>query len=437
MLNVATTSALLGGNVLLVITGTSDGLQQNTYVALELPTFSLSTSPTTLYLNQSGKATSTVTVIAENGFDGKVTLSQPDNLPVGVAAHYEHSSTDAKPLILDASSTAVTVPARGLTITGSSGSTSQIAPQLVLAVSSALGAWGTGVPVNLSSAYNLVGIHSDGVSFNDNGMDGAGYAFSANLLTPARTLHGVRFFFGKPDVANEAYGAGQTIALPLGHYTSLQLLGTGIEGNQSGQSITIEYEDGSTATFNQSFSDWYTPSSNLGEAEAVAMAYRDTESGGKDSRQFNLYGYALVLDPHKVVKSLTLPANRNLILVAATLTPQALGTNVDLSTAFNATGIYTDGTTFPADGGIDSGGAAYSATTLNDATAATQVVVQGVSFSIAAANKPNVVYGTGEPIALPHGHYETLSILVLLCYKLDSTLKDFRTCLRYGCSLSA
>jgi len=410
-LSIETTSETPGGSILMAITGTASGLQQNTYVTLQLPSFSLSASPATLYLNERGKATSKVTVVAQNGFDSKVTLSAPETLPVGVISQYSRGTSGAKQLTLYADSSAATLPVRGLTVTGTSGATSEVAPQLVLAVSAALGGWGAGVPVDLSAAYNLVGIHSDGTSFSDNGMDGDGYAFSSNLLTSARTLHGVRFLFGKPDEANEVYGAGQTISLPVGHYTSLQLLGTGIQGNQASQSIVVNYEDGSTATFSQSFSDWYSPSSNLGEGEAVAMAYRDTASGGQDKRQFNMYGYALQLDPRKVVKSMTLPSNRNLILAAATLTPNRLGTEVNLSKSFNATGIYTDGTSFPSDGGIDGGGAAYSATTLSDATGPTQTVVQGVAFTIAAANQPNVVYGTGEPIELPKGRYETLSIL--------------------------
>ena len=411
-LSVSTTAATPGGNLLLAINAISNGLQKTAYVQLALPSFVVSASPTTIFINQGSKATGTITVTPQNGFQGSVTFTAPTGLPDGVSAKILPGGTaGTSTLSLKASSTAATLPIREIEVTGTSGGTTQVVPALAVAVSAALGDCGTGVPVNLAAAYNLTGVYTDGTTFTTNGLDGDGYAFSSNVITNARTLNGVRFLFGKPNVPNAIYGTGQTIDLPPGRFASLQMLATGINGNQTAQVITVTYTDGTTSQFSQSYSDWFSPSNNLNEAEAIAMPYRDTAQGAKDARQFNLYGYTLVLDRHKVVKSLTLPSNRNVVILAATLSPEELGTEVDLTSAFNATGIYPDGTSFAADGGLDGGGAAYSAQLLGDQTAATKVVANGVQFAVEPANQPDAVYGAGKDIKLPLGFFSTLNLL--------------------------
>ena len=112
---------------------------------------------------------------------------------------------------------------------------------------------------------------------------------------------------------------GQIITLPQGQYSSLILLGTGIQGNQTSQSLTVTYTDGTSSQFVQSFSDWFTPQKYPGEAEGVAMAYRNSSDGTKDRRTFNLYGYRFMLDPARVVQSVSLPNNPHVVVLAATL----------------------------------------------------------------------------------------------------------------------
>jgi hypothetical protein len=43
--------------------------------------------------------------------------------------------------------------------------------------------------------------------------------------------------------------------------------------------------------------------------------------GTKDQRTFNLYAYQFVLNPAKVVRSITLPNDKDVIVLAATLLP--------------------------------------------------------------------------------------------------------------------
>ena len=108
---------------------------------------------------------------------------------------------------------------------------------------------------------------------------------------------------------------------------TLQILATGIEGNQASQAITVTYTDNSTSQFTQSFSDWcsalngggcVSTGNNPGESVAVAMPYRDTTTG-PDNRVFYLYHYSFALNTNKTVQSLTLPNNRNVVVLAVSL----------------------------------------------------------------------------------------------------------------------
>jgi hypothetical protein len=367
ILTVSTTSATPAGTLMLAVTGTgSGGIQtQPAFVTLALPDFSLSVSPSTIYLNQSSTTSPTVTVNSQNGFNGTVNLSV-SSLPSGVTGSFSPSSTEStSTLTLTASSTAATVGSDYLTVSGISGNISPLnAPYSILSVSAATGTGGSGTPVGLSSAYNLNGIYTDGTMFSGSGgMDGLGSAYSSNLLTGNRVLDGVQFNFGPANQLDAAYGTGQPITLPAGQFTTLQLLATGIDGPILSQNITVTYTDSTTSTFTQSFSDWCSCSSSTpgpgqqpGESFAVVMPYRDLSTGAKDERQFNLYGHTFVLNSAKTVQSLTLPNNRNVIVLAATLTTQSLGTQVSLASQYNVAGLYDNGVTFPATGGMDGGG---------------------------------------------------------------------------------
>ena len=78
--------------------------------------------------------------------------------------------------------------------------------------------------------------------------------------------------------------SGATIALPAGNDSTLNLLATAINGNQTNQTFIVNYTDGSSSSFTQSMSDWYTPPNYAGESQALAMAYRLTPSGATDNR---------------------------------------------------------------------------------------------------------------------------------------------------------
>lgn len=283
-------------------------------IAVGQPGFTLS-GPSSVFLNQSSTTTAALTIDDLNGFNGQVNLTL-SALPKGVQGEIIGSGNNRK-IALRASSSAAT-GFTTVTVTGTSGSISQ-SINFTLAVSAAVGTSGAGTQIDLTSQFNLYGIYTDGSTYTTGGLDGDGYSYSANLLTPSRVLDGVLFNFGSSNAPDAIGSSGQAITLPAGKFAGLALLATGIEGNQESQVFTITYSDGTSTKVAQSFSDWYTPSNFKGEYESVAMPYRNFDNGTKDNRTFNLYGYLLPLNPAKTVQSVTLPNNPDVVVLAATL----------------------------------------------------------------------------------------------------------------------
>ena len=273
--------------------------------------------PSQLFLNQSAVGNAVVTITDFGGFTGPVTLTV-SSLPKGVQASVQGSGGQQRIHFKAAANAATGITS--VTITGTSSSFTQTLT-LTLAVSAAAGTDGKGTPVDLSSAFNLYGIYDDGSVYTTGGLDGAGYSYSANLLTAARVLSGIQFDLG-PAGSPDAVGcSGQTVSLTQGQFASLVLLATGVEGNQVSQTFKVTYTDNTSSQFTQNFSDWYTPQNYPGESEGVVMAYRNYEDGTEDKRTFSLYAYRFALNSSKVVQSITLPDDAHVAVLAATLVP--------------------------------------------------------------------------------------------------------------------
>lgn len=414
-----------GGTFILAITGTSAGgvETQPAYVTLALPTFSLSASPSSIYLNQSGTANSTLAVTPQNGFDGTVSFSSVAGLPSGVNASIRPpDTTNTSTLTLTARSTTPTGPAVPLTFNATSGDIQQSAASVSVAVSAATGTGGRGRPVNLAPEYNTYAIYTDGSTITTSGIDGLGDAYSANLLTPHRILNDVQFSFGPANKLDAISSSGQTIALPPGPFATLQLLATGYNGDQSAEPITVTYTDGTTSTFTQSFSDWFAPQYNNNEGFAVVMPYRDLANGDKDNRPFNLYAYVFALDARKPVRSFTLPNDPNVVVLAATVTGPTSQAPVSLAHLFNTGAIFNNGVTFSATGGMDGGGDgctlpdgcsdAYSAQQLGIAAGALpQLTIKGGLFAIGPLNTADCTSNcVSDAVSLPGGKGATFRL---------------------------
>jgi len=88
--------------------------------------------------------------------------------------------------------------------------------------------------------------------------------------------------------------------------------------------------------------------------------------------------------------------------------PKTLQRNqaVSLSADYNATGIYTEGTSFSSDASIDGVGSAFPAELLHNT-----VAWDRVTFSLGPANAPNAV--TSRTISLPAGKFDVLKMLAM------------------------
>ena len=179
---------------------------------------------------------------------------------------------------------------------------------------------GSSVAVDLSKAFNAIGITADGAKFGaDNGFDGGGAAFSAKDVGASLTSKNVKFAIGAPGANNIVTANGATVNLPAGKYASLWMLGAAVEGGQRAQEFTVNYADGTKQTLVQNLSDWYAPQSFPGESRAVKTEGRNMMDGTHDTRPFSMYSYGFALDANKTVQSLTLPNNPNVKIAGVSL----------------------------------------------------------------------------------------------------------------------
>jgi hypothetical protein len=184
---------------------------------------------------------------------------------------------------------------------------------------------GTASTAVTGTGYNLNGIDPDGSSFST-GLDGTGDAYSATLLGTSLAWNGTTFTFGSETAGASNAWSNATVTLPSGIFNTLEILATGVNGNQTSQVFTVEYTDGSTTTFTQSLSDWGSqtaPYSN--ETVVKVMSYRNHDDGTEQSGPWRLYGYSFAINPAKTVSTLTLPANANVSVLAAALAPNCGG----------------------------------------------------------------------------------------------------------------
>jgi Pro-kumamolisin, activation domain len=315
-LSVSTSDVTPGGDFLIAVTGTSGGLTHTSYVTLELPGFSIN-APGSVFVNQRSSTSAAITITPINGFTGQVSFSL-SGLPDGVFAFFHPDRSATGTTLYFSAFVATQTGPFSVTVTGKSGKIKQMAT-ITLEVSAATGPGGLGLPVSLSSSYNVSGIYTDGSTFSSSGgLDGGGAAYSANALTHSRVLDLVRFIFGPANRPDAVSATGSPLPLPHGHFGSLVLLATGVQGSQT-ENVTITYTDGTSEVITQSFSDWFVPQNFPGEIVAVAMPYRDIFDGSQDDRTFNLYAYRFRLNPWKIVKSFSIANNRDVVVLAATL----------------------------------------------------------------------------------------------------------------------
>jgi Pro-kumamolisin, activation domain len=390
------------GTSQVTVKGASGTLTASVTVALTVnppPDFAVALAPASLSVVEGGKGTGAISITPLNGFAGIVMLSA-SGLPAGVTASFNPIKNSVFFLGTFTVASSAVAGTSKVTVTAASGSISHsaVATLTVLAPSA-----GTAV-ADLSTFYNVSASALDTLPFTDGGLDSLGRSYSGLLLGASQTVGGTVFSLGPMGVSGAV--SGQTVTLPARAFTTLKLLATGVNGNQANQTFTVTYTDGSTASFTESLSDWYTPQNYTGETRAVTTNYRDNSTGTTDGRIFYLYGYSFTLNSAKMVSSISLPKNRNVVVLAITLagsTNLTATAQVDLSKVFNGIGIVSD--TKPFTGGLDGVGYAYSGALLQGVQ-----TFNTVQFQLGPAGQADVVSGSAT-IPLPAGKYSNLVVL--------------------------
>jgi autotransporter-associated beta strand protein len=254
-----------------------------------------------------------------------------------------------------------TAPSSGTgtdTVTATSGTSSASATVTVVVPAAPV------AQVSLSGYFNRDGIVPDGASFSGGGLDGGGNALSGNLLGTNVVFSGNTFTIAPASttVNNVVYATGQTITLPQGTYAYLEILADGTDGNQTSQTLTVTYTDSTTSPFTQTFGDWVKGSSGIsGQSVAVTMGYRDTSNGGTDAQTTYVYGYKFALTAGKTIKSLTLPSDTNLEVLAIDLVPTGPATGVAITAPAAANPSAAGTSTVLSVGAVDASGDAAPA----------------------------------------------------------------------------
>ena len=277
--------------------------------------FSISISSASVEVPQGKTATANVVVIPRGSLNAPVHL-EATGLPAGVTVSFA-SASDTGSAVVTFSAARDAAPAHAdvtITATAAGISHSTTAPLEVTPILT-----GT-VPVDLTPFFNVNAIYADGSRFGPNdSIDNDANALSAEQAGAEQVGAGVVFHLGpanKPDAVS-----GQTVTLPSGKFSSVRVLAVGLNGSQDTQNFTVSYADGTSSTFTQSLSDWSNIGSAKGESLASSMAYRVMGDGSKDADPFYTHAYTFPLESGKAVKSITLPSNRDVVVLGVTLVP--------------------------------------------------------------------------------------------------------------------
>jgi hypothetical protein len=201
-----------------------------------------------------------------------------------------------------------------------------------------------------------------------------------------------------------------TVTLPAGNYSKLYLLGGGVNGNQANQVFTVNYTDGTTAKITQSLSDWWGPPQNFpGESAVSQMASLISPTGSMLGHAVYLYGYTFAINGAKTVKSITLPNNRNVVVLAIDVSASgATAGRVDLAAIDNVVGIVLNGTA-AAKGGLDNEGYAYSANLIGSS-----IAWAGSTFTLGTSTAAQTLQISGSPATTAQvGQYYSFSPTVM------------------------
>lgn len=277
--------------------------------------FSLSAAPATVTLTAGGSVTVVANVLFQNGFKEAVDLAV-SGLPAGVSASISPTNDTGASVVTLSATGAAPAGSAALTISGSAGVYVGGATVQLNVTPATPGA----APVDLTSLFDIAAVSPDGSRVSGGGMDGSGNAYSGALLPVDLYWNGNPMPRWPASALDAIQCAGQMTPLAPGAHSALNLLAAAVQGAQKGVRFTVTYTDGSTSTFTQNVSDWASPQGYPGETTAFSMPYRNQSDGQPDlTTPVSLYGYSFGLDTTKSVRSVTLPFNKNVIVLSMAL----------------------------------------------------------------------------------------------------------------------
>src|SRR5205807_1421105 len=111
------------------------------------------------------------------------------------------------------------------------------------------------VQVKLDSYYNAVGITTPGTA-DQPGLDAASDSYSYNALGSTVTWNSQTFNLGTRDQNDVVIAGGQSIYVPPGNYTGIELLGTTAGYNQTiADPFRLDYAGSTADSYIQGVSD--------------------------------------------------------------------------------------------------------------------------------------------------------------------------------------
>ena len=275
---------------------------------------------------------------------------------------------------------------------------------------------------SLTAAYNNTGI-SDNSDVTAADYDGVGDSYSAQALaagtptplTPGGqvTIGGTTFTWpsAAPGTPDNVVTGGQTVAVS-GSGTDLGFLGASQNGTASG-TLTVNYTDGSSQSFNLNMADWYANSPAVGNQLLTTTSSWNFSSSTQTAHPVSIYFGSVPLQQGKQVSSVTLPVLSNaggttamhiFAMATGTGTPTTGAPYSSLAAAYDNVGI-TDNAD-PAPGNFDGTGESFStqalaAGTPTPLTAGGQATFGQTTFTWpTAVGTPDDVIADGQTIHL-------------------------------------
>jgi beta-glucosidase len=273
---------------------------------------------------------------------------------------------------------------------------------------------------SMAAAYNNIGI-SDNADESAADYDGVGDSFSAEALaagSPAALSPGGQVTVGSttftwPDVAagtaDNVVTAGQTVDLS-GTGTDLGLLGSSQNGTATG-TITLNYSDGSSQSFNLNMADWYANSAAVGNQLLTTTSSWNFQTNPLGAHPVSVYFASVPLAAGKTLASVTLPtlagaggttAMHIFAMATGTGTPTMGAPYSSLSAAYDNAGISDNSD--PAAADFDGTGESFSSEALAAGTPTSltpggQATIGGTTFTWpSAVGAPDNVIADGQLI---------------------------------------